>query len=122
MFSNSVRLMAKLSQMLLNEPCNSLIFANDIPTNGQLVFISPVPLFAWMFFTSVRLCKFNSWDFLIQIFIILQNVGQLILDSECPLYPYEFHSGSAKAQVGLPQYGKFNLEEDSLINELNFCY
>ncbi|TNV74339.1 hypothetical protein FGO68_gene6660 [Halteria grandinella] len=54
MFSNSVRFIAKLSQMLLNDPCSSLILARDIPIKGQFVLSSPVPLAAWMFFTSVR--------------------------------------------------------------------
>lgn len=40
MFSNSVKLMAKLSQMLLNPPCNSLILANDRFIKGQFVFKS----------------------------------------------------------------------------------
>ena len=40
MFSNSVRLIAKLSQMLLNPPCSSLILARDKLISGQLVFKS----------------------------------------------------------------------------------
>lgn len=42
--------------------------------------------------------KFNSWIFLILIFMVIQNVGLVILDSECPLYPYEFQSSGARAK------------------------
>lgn len=42
--------------------------------------------------------KFNSWIFLILIFMVIQNIGQLILDTECPLYPYADQDAGGKAK------------------------
>ena len=46
MFSNSVRLIAKLSQILLKPPCSSRILARLKLIKGQFVLSSPVPLAA----------------------------------------------------------------------------
>lgn len=43
--------------------------------------------------------KFNMWIFLILTFMILQTVGQIILDSQCPLYAYEFQSAGARVKT-----------------------
>jgi hypothetical protein len=45
--------------------------------------------------------KFNLWVFLILGFMILQTIGTLILDTECPFYNYKYQSSGARAKSWL---------------------